>query len=80
MLLKQNLSLYRILKITWQIDLLMIASCTAAYYVDTLVLKNWHLPGTFPALMGTAIAFLSASVIMKHTAAGGRRGLSGADW
>jgi ion channel-forming bestrophin family protein len=57
MLLKQNLSLYRILKITWQIDLLMIASCTAAYFLDTLVLKNWHLPATFPALMGTAIAF-----------------------
>ncbi|UYQ91900.1 hypothetical protein MKQ68_17585 [Chitinophaga horti] len=57
MLLKQNLSLYRILKITWQIDLAMLASCTAAYYLDTLVFKGWALPGTFPALMGTAIAF-----------------------
>lgn len=57
MLLKQNLSLIRVLKITWQIDLLMLASCTLAYFVDTRILMSWHLPATFPALMGTAIAF-----------------------
>lgn len=57
MLLKQNLSLLRVLKITWQIDLMMLGSCTLAYFIDTQIFMSWHLPPTFPALMGTAIAF-----------------------
>lgn len=60
MLLKQNLSLYRVLKTTWKIDLVLIALCTAAYFIDTYLLKWVHIPATLPALIGTAIAFFIA--------------------
>jgi len=60
MLLKQTLSLYRVLKITWKIDVLLIGLCTAAYFVDTFILTWVHIPTAFPALIGTAIAFFIA--------------------
>lgn len=60
MLLKQNLSLYRVFKITWYIDLIMLALCTIAYFVDTRVLSEVHLIAALPTLIGTAIAFFIA--------------------
>jgi len=60
MLLKQSLSLIRVLKITWKIDLLLIGLCTAAYFLDTYILTDVNIPTAFPALIGTAIAFFIA--------------------
>jgi putative membrane protein len=60
MLLKQSLSLYRVLKITWKIDLMLIGLCSAAYFVDRFLLTTVNIPTTFPALIGTAIAFFIA--------------------
>ena len=57
MLLNQKLKLYRFFKITWKIDLLMIAFCISAYVLDNYVLTSVKLPVTFPALLGTALAF-----------------------
>lgn len=57
MLIGKNLSLFRILKITWKIDLLMIGFCGLVYLLDTYWLLSFKLPIAFPALMGTAIAF-----------------------
>lgn len=57
MLLRPSLSLYRIFKITWKIDLMMIALCAIAYFVDTYWLPDFHIPAALPTLMGTAIAF-----------------------
>ena len=60
MLLKQNLSLYRVLKATWKVDLLMIALCFMAYFVDRVVLASVHILPAVPTLSGTAIAFFIA--------------------
>jgi ion channel-forming bestrophin family protein len=60
MLLKQNLSLYRVLKATWKVDLLMIALCFMAYFVDRVVLYSVHILPAVPTLSGTAIAFFIA--------------------
>ncbi len=57
MLIGKNLSLFRILKITWKVDLLMIIFCSITYIVDVYVLVSFKLPIAYPALMGTAIAF-----------------------
>ncbi len=57
MLLGKNLSLFRVLKITWKVDLLMIIFCGFTYIVDTYLLIGFQLPIAYPALMGTAIAF-----------------------
>lgn len=57
MLLKQNLTLYRVIKITWRIDLAMIALCAIAYYVDTYIFPSLKIPGALPTLVGTALAF-----------------------
>jgi len=57
MLLKQSLQLTRIIRLTWKVDLLMLALCILAYYVDTLFLTDLHIPASLPTLMGTAIAF-----------------------
>jgi putative membrane protein len=57
MLIGKNLSLFRILKITWKIDILMIGFCGLVYLLDTYWLLSFKLPIAFPALMGTAIAF-----------------------
>jgi len=60
MLLKQTLSLFRVLTITWKIDLQLIGICTVAYFVDTYLLTRVHIPASLPALIGTAIAFFIA--------------------
>jgi putative membrane protein len=57
MLIGKNLSLFRILKITWKIDILMLGFCGLVYLLDTYWLLSFRLPIAFPALMGTAIAF-----------------------
>jgi putative membrane protein len=60
MLLKQNLSLYRVLKTTWKMDLGLNYLCSIAYLMDTFLLTWVHIPATLPALIGTAIAFFIA--------------------
>jgi len=60
MLLKQNLRFYRIFKITWKIDLLILCLSIAAYYLDTRIFPDAYIIPGLPALMGTAIAFFIA--------------------
>jgi putative membrane protein len=60
MLLKQNLTLYRVFKITWRVDILIILLCTVSYFVDRLLLTEVHIPSGVPALTGTALAFFIA--------------------
>lgn len=57
MLLRQHLSIYRVLKITWRIDLIILSLCTAAYFVDSRIMVTIHILPTLPALIGTATAF-----------------------
>lgn len=58
MLLVQNIRLSRILRNTWQVDLIMIASCTGAYLVrEYLIAHHFEIPVIIPSLLGTAIAF-----------------------
>lgn len=58
MLLKPDLRLSRVIRITWKVDLWMIALCTGAYLLETyLVRGRIHIPGVIPALLGTALAF-----------------------
>ncbi len=57
MLLKQNLGLYRFIKITWRLDILMLCLCTLVYFVDTTLLPGLHIPVALATLMGTALAF-----------------------
>jgi len=58
MLLIQNIRLSRILRNTWQVDLIMIASCTAAYFIrEYLIAHHFIIPTIIPTVLGTAIAF-----------------------
>lgn len=58
MLITQNLSLLRILRITWKVDLLMIITCVATYYShEYIVPRAIQIPATLATLLGTAIAF-----------------------
>ncbi|MBC6111752.1 bestrophin family protein [Pedobacter fastidiosus] len=58
MLLIQNIRLSRILRNTWQVDLIMIASCTVAYLVrEYLIAHHFEIPSIIPTVLGTAIAF-----------------------
>ncbi|GAA3974285.1 bestrophin family ion channel [Pedobacter ginsengiterrae] len=58
MLLVQNIRISRILRNTWQVDLIMIASCTAAYLVrEYLIAHHFEIPAIIPTVLGTAIAF-----------------------
>ncbi|RZL59109.1 MAG: hypothetical protein EOO93_16130 [Pedobacter sp.] len=58
MLLIQNIRLTRILRNTWQVDLIMIASCTVAYLVrEYLIAHHFEIPSIIPTVLGTAIAF-----------------------
>ena len=58
MLIIQNIRLSRILRNTWQVDLIMIASCTAAYFVrEYLIAHHFVIPTIIPTVLGTAIAF-----------------------
>lgn len=58
MLIVQNIRLSRILRNTWQIDIVMIVSCTVAYFAREFLIKHqFELPSIIPTVLGTAIAF-----------------------
>jgi putative membrane protein len=58
MLLKPELRLSRVILITWKVDLWMIALCTAAYLIETYVIRgSFRIPNNIPALLGTTLAF-----------------------
>ena len=58
MLLVQNIRLSRVLRNTWQVDIIMIISCTLAYLVRTVLIKHhFEIPAIIPTVLGTAIAF-----------------------
>jgi len=58
MLLVNNIRLSRILRNTWHVDLIMIASCTVAYLVrEYLIAHHFEIPSIIPTVLGTAIAF-----------------------
>jgi putative membrane protein len=58
MLIAQNIRISRILKDTWQVDLIMIVSCTVSYMIrEHLIANNYVIPAIIPTLLGTAIAF-----------------------
>ncbi|QNK62883.1 hypothetical protein H7F33_20490 [Pedobacter sp. PAMC26386] len=58
MLIVHNIRLSRILRNTWQVDLIMIFSCTGAYLIRAFLIKhNFEIPAIIPTVLGTAIAF-----------------------
>jgi putative membrane protein len=58
MLITQNLSLVRILRSTWKVDLMMIFTCVTTYYLhEYVVSRAIQIPATLATLLGTAIAF-----------------------
>lgn len=58
MLLKPDLRLSRVIRITWKVDLWMIALCTGAYLLETYIIRgSFHIPNNIPALLGTTLAF-----------------------
>uniref|UniRef100_UPI000DE34F5C bestrophin family protein n=1 Tax=Pedobacter namyangjuensis TaxID=600626 RepID=UPI000DE34F5C len=58
MLLINNIRLSRIVRNTWQVDLIMIASCMGAYFIrEYLIAHHFSIPTIIPTVLGTAIAF-----------------------
>ncbi|WP_153798819.1 bestrophin family protein [Foetidibacter luteolus] len=58
MLTGQNIRLGRILKNTWQVDIIMVVTCTVVYLMhDNLIKYHIEVPVIVPTLLGTAIAF-----------------------
>jgi putative membrane protein len=58
MLIVQNIRLSRVLRNTWQVDIIMIVSCTLAYLIRTrLIAYHFEIPAIIPTVLGTAIAF-----------------------
>ncbi len=58
MLLTQNYSLLRIIRLTWKVDLFLIVTCAASYYAHEYLFPSAiQIPPTLPTLLGTAIAF-----------------------
>jgi putative membrane protein len=58
MLIVKNIRFSRIIRNTWQVDLIMIASCTAAYFIrEYLIAHHFSIPTIIPTVLGTAIAF-----------------------
>ena len=57
MLVIKKLGIKQIITITWRFDLLMILFCGIIYLVNTNLFKTLVLPASFPALLGTAVAF-----------------------
>lgn len=58
MLIVQHIRLSRILRNTWQVDLIMIASCTVAYLSHRFLIQyHFDIPTIIPTVLGTAIAF-----------------------
>lgn len=53
-----NIRLSRIWKDTWQVDVIMILSSTAAYLVHAFLIRHkFEIPAIVPTVLGTAIAF-----------------------
>ena len=58
MLTGNNIRFSRILKNTWQVDLIMIATCIAVYFFHFYLLRHhFNIPALVPTVLGTAIAF-----------------------
>lgn len=58
MLIAHNIKISRILRNTWQVDIIMIISCTVAYLVREFLIKHhFEIPSIVPTVLGTAIAF-----------------------
>ncbi|TKC12500.1 hypothetical protein FA048_02460 [Pedobacter polaris] len=58
MLIAQNIKLSRVLLDTWKVDVIMIISCTAAYFVrEYLISYHFQISTIIPTVLGTAIAF-----------------------
>lgn len=58
MLLDHRIRISRILKNTWKVDLFMIATCTAVYFLHFYLLSyHFDIPAIVPTVLGTAIAF-----------------------
>jgi len=58
MLLVNNIRLSRIVRNTWHVDLIMIASCMGAYFIrEYLIAHHFSVPTIIPTVLGTAIAF-----------------------
>lgn len=58
MIIVENIRLSRILLDTWKVDLIMIASCTTAYFVrEYLIAYHFEISAIIPTVLGTAIAF-----------------------
>jgi ion channel-forming bestrophin family protein len=58
MLLAQNIRLSRMIRNTWQVDIIMIITSTLAFLLhDNLLKYHFEIPGIVPTLLGTAIAF-----------------------
>lgn len=58
MLIVKNIKLSRIIRDTWQVDLIMIVSCTITYFAhEFLIAHHFSIPTIIPTVLGTAIAF-----------------------
>ena len=58
MIIKQQLSLFRILRITWKTDLFLVLTCIATFYLhEFLVPQAIQIPPMLVTLLGTALAF-----------------------
>ncbi len=58
MLLKHRIRLSRILINTWKVDIIMIISCTIAFFAHHfLISEHVDIPTILPTVLGTAIAF-----------------------
>lgn len=58
MLIVQNIRLSRVLLDTWKVDIIMIISCTFAYFIrEYLIAYHFEISAMIPTVLGTAIAF-----------------------
>ena len=58
MLIVQNIRLSRVLLDTWKVDVIMIISCTIAYFIrEYLIAYHFEISAIIPTVLGTAIAF-----------------------
>ena len=58
MLISDNLHLSRLLRYTWKVDLIMIITCAATYYLHEYIVPSAiQIPAFLVTLLGTAIAF-----------------------
>lgn len=58
MLIAKNIRVIRILKYTWQTDLIFLITCTGLYGLDRYFLEDYfRIPASLPTIIGTALAF-----------------------